>query len=416
MIDHHRALRKGFPRSRLPAPGKTDSQVAEIFQRLAHNNLHVLGTRASAAQYDATKKLVPRYPIPPPSPGSFSSTANPNRKKLPGIIVAAAGTSDLPRRRRSRHDPRSHGPRPPPVSLTSASPAFTACYITSPPFNKPTSSSPPPAWKAPSPASSPDSSRRPSSPSPTSVGYGASFHGLAALLAMLNSCASGITVVNIDNGFGAAYAAAIMNRRMSNTLTPASQKEMNPTNNNTAILLEKTPSMAETARLRPRRLFRRRRQRPAHGRRPQPARRQSPRLHRRLTQLPPARTPRRRRSRQQTRRQPPPNQHRRTPRPQVHRQRRPTLLLLQNRPSTTASPESPPKKASRSLSTATTSTTSATTRPGRNAVSEHGVRSPPSSNSASTKTRSAPSPATSASPSGTNPPCPASPPVSPTAR
>jgi NCAIR mutase (PurE)-related protein len=47
---------------------------------------------------------------------------------------------------------------------------------------------------------------------PTSIGYGASFHGLAALLAMLNSCASGVTVVNIDNGFGAAYAATLMNR------------------------------------------------------------------------------------------------------------------------------------------------------------------------------------------------------------
>jgi NCAIR mutase (PurE)-related protein len=47
---------------------------------------------------------------------------------------------------------------------------------------------------------------------PTSVGYGASFHGLAALLSMLNSCASGVTVVNIDNGFGAAYAASLINR------------------------------------------------------------------------------------------------------------------------------------------------------------------------------------------------------------
>jgi NCAIR mutase (PurE)-related protein len=48
---------------------------------------------------------------------------------------------------------------------------------------------------------------------PTSVGYGASFGGLAALLAMLNSCAAGVTVVNIDNGFGAGYAAALINRR-----------------------------------------------------------------------------------------------------------------------------------------------------------------------------------------------------------
>jgi len=47
---------------------------------------------------------------------------------------------------------------------------------------------------------------------PTSVGYGASFHGLAALLTMLNSCASGVSVVNIDNGFGAGYSAALINR------------------------------------------------------------------------------------------------------------------------------------------------------------------------------------------------------------
>jgi NCAIR mutase (PurE)-related protein len=47
---------------------------------------------------------------------------------------------------------------------------------------------------------------------PTSVGYGASFRGLSALLGMLNSCAAGVTVVNIDNGFGAGYAASLMNR------------------------------------------------------------------------------------------------------------------------------------------------------------------------------------------------------------
>jgi NCAIR mutase (PurE)-related protein len=47
---------------------------------------------------------------------------------------------------------------------------------------------------------------------PTSVGYGASFHGLAALLGMLNSCAAGVTVVNIDNGFGAGFAASLINR------------------------------------------------------------------------------------------------------------------------------------------------------------------------------------------------------------
>jgi pyridinium-3,5-biscarboxylic acid mononucleotide synthase len=54
---------------------------------------------------------------------------------------------------------------------------------------------------------------------PTSVGYGASFGGIAALLCMLNSCASGVTVVNIDNGFGAAYAASLINRQITASIS-----------------------------------------------------------------------------------------------------------------------------------------------------------------------------------------------------
>jgi NCAIR mutase (PurE)-related protein len=53
---------------------------------------------------------------------------------------------------------------------------------------------------------------------PTSIGYGASFGGIAALLGMLNSCAAGVTVVNIDNGFGAGYAAALMNRKVTGAI------------------------------------------------------------------------------------------------------------------------------------------------------------------------------------------------------
>ena len=61
---------------------------------------------------------------------------------------------------------------------------------------------------------------------PTSVGYGASFQGLAALLAMLNTCASGVSVVNIDNGFGAGYIAALINRRSAATkIEPRGQTE-----------------------------------------------------------------------------------------------------------------------------------------------------------------------------------------------
>ena len=75
----------------------------------------------------------------------------------------------------------------------------------------PASSSSSPAWRARCPASSPGLVSVPVIAVPTSVGYGASFGGIAALLGMLNSCASGVSVVNIDNGFGAANIASLIN-------------------------------------------------------------------------------------------------------------------------------------------------------------------------------------------------------------
>jgi NCAIR mutase (PurE)-related protein len=68
---------------------------------------------------------------------------------------------------------------------------------------------------------------------PTSVGYGASFGGIAALLGMLNACAAGISVVNIDNGFGAGYQAALINRTLSPTpATTAERKDQHPITHN----------------------------------------------------------------------------------------------------------------------------------------------------------------------------------------
>ncbi len=93
----------------------------------------------------------------------------------------------------------------------SASPASIACCVNTIGFDRRASSSSWPAWKARCRAWSPDSSRCPSIAVPTSVGYGASFHGLAALLGMLNSCANGVSVVNIDNGFGAGCISSLIN-------------------------------------------------------------------------------------------------------------------------------------------------------------------------------------------------------------
>ena len=94
---------------------------------------------------------------------------------------------------------------------TSASPAFTGCSASAPASTRRASSSSSPAWKARCRASWRVWSRVPVIAVPTSVGYGASFGGIAALLGMLNSCASGVSVVNIDNGFGAANIASLIN-------------------------------------------------------------------------------------------------------------------------------------------------------------------------------------------------------------
>ena len=95
--------------------------------------------------------------------------------------------------------------------MTSASPGFTGCSGSSIGSRKPASSSPSPAWKGALPSVVAGLVRVPVVAVPTSVGYGASFKGLAALLAMLNSCPGGVAVVNIDNGFGGAYLASLIN-------------------------------------------------------------------------------------------------------------------------------------------------------------------------------------------------------------
>ena len=89
----------------------------------------------------------------------------------------------------------------------SASPGCTDCLRTAKPSRQPVCSSCAPAWRARCTACIGGLVERPSSAVPTSVGYGAGFGGIAALLGMVNSCASNVTVVNIDNGFGAAYVA-----------------------------------------------------------------------------------------------------------------------------------------------------------------------------------------------------------------
>ncbi len=221
-LDHHRRLRCGHPEVVL-AQGKTVEQVVEITGRLLAGEGPVLVTRADDAVAEALLAAHPEGDhnllartlrwrwTPAPAAGADASSKSDER---PGILVVSAGTSDLPVAEEAVVTAETFGHRVDTLydvgvagihrllgrgemlrrasvivvvagmegALASVVGGLTDCPVIA---------------------------------VPTSTGYGASFGGLAALLAMLNSCASGVTVVNIDNGFGAGSAAAQIARLAS---------------------------------------------------------------------------------------------------------------------------------------------------------------------------------------------------------
>ena len=207
-VDTHRHLRQGFPEVILGV-GKTPAQIAAIAERLVSNGHALLITRTQPDAYDAVRTVVPH------------ATWHPDARAItfrqgdiaPGhgtVLIASAGTSDVPvaeeaavtaelmgntvdrlydvgvagLHRLLRERDRIHRARVIIVvaGMEGALPSVVAGLVSAPVIAV-----------------------------PTSVGYGASFGGIAALLGMLNSCANGVAVVNIDNGFGAACVASSIN-------------------------------------------------------------------------------------------------------------------------------------------------------------------------------------------------------------
>jgi NCAIR mutase (PurE)-related protein len=208
-LDHHRAIRTGFPEVIL-AQGKTPDQVAEIFLRLAERNDRVLATRVSAEMYAAIENRIPGAAYHPLARCLYLNR-EPHGPSIPGVMVVSAGTSDIPVAEEAAitaeligcqverlydvgvaglHRLLSYNEQIQKArvivavaGMEGALASVVAGLVSAPVIAV-----------------------------PTSVGYGASFQGIAALLAMLNSCAAGISVVNIDNGFGAGYVASLINR------------------------------------------------------------------------------------------------------------------------------------------------------------------------------------------------------------
>ena len=207
-VDHHRSVRQGFPEVVLGL-GKTPAQIAAIASEIASRGSTLLVTRATEAAYEAVRVVVPKATYY--SDASIVAWRREDVSEGKGtILVAAAGTSDLPVAEEAAvtaelmgntverlYDVgvaglhRLLGERPRLESarviivvagMEGALPGVVSGLVSVPVIAV-----------------------------PTSIGYGASFGGIAALLGMLNSCASGVSVVNIDNGFGAATVASLIN-------------------------------------------------------------------------------------------------------------------------------------------------------------------------------------------------------------
>ncbi len=210
-LDHHRELRQGFPEVIL-CEGKTPGQVAAIARSIAARKNVLLATRAHEAHFKAVRKTLKSSHY---NPIARTITANERLVKDRGvgtILVVTAGTSDIPVAEEAivtatlmgnatdrlfdvgvagihRILSRSQKLRAASVIIVVAGMEGALASVVGGLVDVPVIAV------------------------PTSVGYGANFKGLSALLGMLNSCAAGVTVVNIDNGFGAGFAASVINRR-----------------------------------------------------------------------------------------------------------------------------------------------------------------------------------------------------------
>jgi NCAIR mutase (PurE)-related protein len=224
-IDHHRSLRLGMPEV-IYAAGKTPEQVAEIFLRMARGGESVLATRVSAEAWSAVQRVAPEAAYYPMARivGLKGKAILPVARE---IVVVSAGTSDMPvaeeaaitaeymgivvRRVYDVGVAGLHRILAQQTVLRKAS-AVIVCA----------------GMEGALPSVVGGLVGVPVIAVPTSVGYGAAFGGVAALLGMLNSCSPNVTVVNIDNGFGAAYVATMIARTgtASDQLEAADSPEM----------------------------------------------------------------------------------------------------------------------------------------------------------------------------------------------
>ncbi len=208
-VDHHRALRCGVPEV-IFCQGKRPEDVAKIAAEILRHECDLLATRAEPSHVEAVRRVAPAAVHH--ERARCVTLAREGRPAPAGLVlVICAGTSDVPVAEEARVTAELMGARVDTIydcgvagvhrllAHQGAIAAANAVVVAA-------------GMEGALASVVGGLSGRPVVAVPTSVGYGASFGGLAALLAMLNSCAAGVAVVNIDNGFGAGYLAAQINR------------------------------------------------------------------------------------------------------------------------------------------------------------------------------------------------------------
>ncbi len=210
-VDHHRQLRQGFPEV-VFAAGKSVEQLRGILGALRLRAEHILVTRLTP---DKAAALAPDFPESRYHPDSQVLILSRGEIPLQGrgpIVVLSAGTSDLSVAEEARLTAEILGNRVEAIYDVGVA-GLHRLLAHQELFRQATVFIVVAGMDGALPSVVGGLVDRPVIAVPTSVGYGASFGGLAALLTMLNSCATGVAVVNIDNGFGAGYLAALINRK-----------------------------------------------------------------------------------------------------------------------------------------------------------------------------------------------------------
>ena len=207
-IDHHRAIRKGFPEV-VYAPGKSIEQLVQIARRMAETSSKVLITRASPEAYARVREALPHASYNEQA-GAIVIRQGEEAPPVPGVLTVAAGTADLTVAEEAAITAELMGNEV--ERLWDVGIAGVHRLLENLPLlRKARVIVAVAGMEGALPSLIGGLVAVPLIAVPTSVGYGASFQGLAALLAMLNACSPGIAVVNIDNGFGAGYMAGMIN-------------------------------------------------------------------------------------------------------------------------------------------------------------------------------------------------------------